>query len=117
MKRDDDYIRQLLVEFEGQPDWLIVIAEHLSMSPEDRSRQYHTLLLCDAGLVAPVGRSTYRLTAGGHDYLDAIRNEGIWAKTKEIVAETGGSATLEIIKSLALGLLKKKVSQHTGIEL
>jgi len=57
------------------------------------------------------------MTSQGHDYLDAIRNDGIWQRTKEAVAETGGSAALEIIKAVALGLVKQKLEKHTGIEL
>jgi hypothetical protein len=60
---------------------------------------------------------TFELTWLGHDYLDAVRDEGIWHKTKKAVSETGGSATLEIVKALALGFVKKKIAQHTGIEI
>jgi hypothetical protein len=117
VKRDDDLLRALLLEFEGQADWLILVRNHLNMSAEDRVRQYHVHLLSDAGMVTAVGSSTYRMTNAGHDYLDAIRQDGIWAKTKQAVAETGGTATLEIMKSLAIGFLKTKIEKHTGIAL
>ena len=64
-----------------------------------------------------VNDHVFRMTNQGHDYLDAIRDNGIWTKTKAAVAETGGSATLEIVKALALGFLKKKIETHTGIQL
>jgi CheY-like chemotaxis protein len=117
VKRDDDYLRQLLLEFEAQPDCLVLIVSHMSMSHEERKRQYHVQLLCDAGLMAPVKNATFRMTMQGHDYLDAIRQDGIWEKTKNAVAETGGSASLEIVKALAMGFLKKKIEQHTGMAL
>ena len=117
MKRNQDYLRQLLFEFEAQPDWLIVVFNAINANAEQRERLYHVQLLRDAGLVTEVGRSTYRLTNSGHDYIEAIRDEGIWSKTKTAVAETGGSATLEIIKSLAMGFLKSKIEKHTGIAL
>ncbi len=60
---------------------------------------------------------SFTVTWAGHDYLDAVRDQGVWDKTKSAVAETGGNASLEIVKALALGFLKKKISQHTGIEL
>jgi len=70
----------------------------------------------DSGLA--IRRSVrYWITSAGHDYLETIRDEGIWKKTKDVVSETGGSATLEIIMSLATGFLKKKIEKHTGIEL
>jgi len=58
-----------------------------------------------------------RITFAGHDYLDAVRSESIWQETKNAVAETGGNATLEILKALAVGFLKKKISQQTGVDL
>ncbi|MFP1644406.1 DUF2513 domain-containing protein [Pontitalea aquivivens] len=118
MKRDDDFIRTLLLRFEADQDWLQLMTGDTSGASRDELRErYHVLLMMDQGLMAPVGRSTMRMTAAGHDFLDAIRDQGIWSKTKEAVAETGGNASLEILKSLALGLLKKKISQHTGIDL
>jgi len=117
MKRDDDFLRSVLFEFEEKKDWVFLLREHMSMSDEERRFQYHVLLAADAGLVAPVTESSYRLTNAGHDYLDAVRDEGIWETTKKHVAETGGNATLEIVKQLAVGALKKKISEHTGIEL
>lgn len=72
----------------------------------------------DLGLVSLDTRHHwYRMTASGHDYLDAIRDEGIWKRTTAAVTETGGSASVEILKALATGFLKKKISRHTGIEL
>ena len=73
--------------------------------------------MSDEGLVAEVSDGTFRLTSAGHDYLGAIRSEGIWQETKSVVAETGGSATLEIMKQLAIGFLKKKLEEHTDIKL
>lgn len=96
---------------------MIVVGGVLGMSADERQYEGHVLLLVDAGLVAEIDESTFRLTAQGHGYLDAIRDEGIWNKTKQAVAETGGSATLDIIKSLAVGFLKTKIEKHTGITL
>lgn len=80
---------------------------------------YQLLLMQDAGWISGrgVNHGVFRITNSGHDYLDAIRDDGIWTKTKQAVADTGGSATLEIVKSLAIGYLKKKIENHTGIAL
>ncbi len=86
------------------------------MPLEKRRRQYHVELLCDAGLMCPVGRGTYRLTHQGHDFLDAMRDEGIWSRTKDAVAQSGGNATLEIVKTIATGFLKKQIRDRTGID-
>jgi hypothetical protein len=117
MKRDDELIRHLLQEFEQQEDWLIMAPNAMGMSVEDRKRIGHIYLLCDAGMLTSVGRDTYRLTNQGHDFLEATRDEGLWQKTKDAVSETGGNASLEIVRQLAVGFLKKKISQHTDIDL
>lgn len=117
MKRDDEYIRALLFEFEAQQDWLVILREYIGMPAEERKRQYHVLLLCDAGLAKEVGKSSYRLTAAGHDFLDAIRSEGIWQRTRAVVAEEGGSVAFDLLKSLALGFAKKQIEDRTGLKL
>ncbi|MDJ0993118.1 MAG: DUF2513 domain-containing protein [Dinoroseobacter sp.] len=117
MQRDDDYIRSLLFEFVEQEDWLILVTDTLSSNKEDRKRRYHVLLLCDAGLMTQVGNSTFRLTSQGHDFVSALQDEGIWQKTKDAVAKTGGNATITIIQQLAVGYLKKKIETQTGVEL
>ena len=50
------------------------------------------------------------LTWEGHDFLDAIRNESIWAKTKDFVKERGlQSIPVELIKSLATDFVKQQL--------
>ena len=118
MKRDDDFLRDLLLKLEADDDWMQILpGETLSHSNEESKERYHLELAADSGFVTAVGQSTFRLTAQGHDYLDAIRDEGIWMKTKSLVSEAGGNATLEIVKTLAVGFLKKKISQYTDIDL
>jgi len=118
MKRDDDFLRNWLLKHQEEDEWLLVMpGETLDADEEEQKERYHVMLLIDAGFVTSVGRSTIRITAQGQDYIEAIRDNGIWEQTKKVVAETGGSASLEIVKSLGMGFLKKKISQHTGIEL
>ena len=118
MKRDDDLIRELLLKYEAVDDWLLVLpGQSVSSTPEKRREFGHILLMGDEGLIAEVSDGTFRLTSMGHDYLEAIRSEGIWNDTKAVVAKTGGNATLEILKQLAVGFLKQKLEQHTDIQL
>ena len=104
------------MEFEAQPGWLILIANQISMSEDARRKQYHVHLLCDAGLMLPVNSSAFRMTSQGHDYLDAIRNDNIWTKTKAGAASVGG-VTLGIMKDIAIGYLKQQVTEKLGIQL
>lgn len=51
MTRDDDYLRQLLAEYAAEKHWLHHTTGDLNPTPEDAKRDYHTLLLADAGLM------------------------------------------------------------------
>ena len=51
----------------------------------------------------------YRLTMDGHDFLDSIRNETVWNKTKDKLLEVGGSAPLAVIKMAAQEILQQMV--------
>ena len=64
-----------------------------------------------------MSRDGYRLSNDGHDFLKAIRSDGVWSQTKKIVAESGGNATLELIKTLATSFLKKEIEDRTGLKL
>lgn len=123
-KRDLDRIRQILLHLEAQPsnDGFVWTRNDGFFVPTD---DYQFSLMAQAGFItghdyrtlAAVVPDRVSISYSGHDYIDAIRNESIWQQTKAAVAETGGSATFEIIKTLATGFIKKKLSQHTGIEI
>lgn len=115
MKRDDDLIRQLLLDFEAADDWLILVpGTTMSSSPDERKRRYHMMLLGDEGMLAPVGNSTMRMTAKGHDMVEAIRSDTIWKKAKEGAASVGG-VTLGMLKDIAVAYLKKEAADRLGI--
>lgn len=116
MTRDDEYLRKILFEMEedGNPFSMSVLT--FSPSEEEAKHWYHVRQLIDYGYATQVGRDSVRLTAQGHDYLNAIRDEGIWQRTKATVAETGGNATLDIMKQIAVAYLKKKIADQTGLD-
>jgi Hypothetical protein (DUF2513) len=137
VKRDDDLIRQLMIELIDSPNSVATEHTFLDMSDDEDKRSYHLQLLVDVDCLAVEHEQDYRkppvpivigdrrlattrkfrVTNSGQDYLQAIRDQGIWAKTKAVVAETGGNATIEIVKALALSFLKKKIEEQTGITL
>ena len=113
MNRDLDYVREILLELEAEGDH----AQKIMLLDTSAKERNHILIMTDAGLLIKQSKYGYRISWQGYEYLDAVRDEGIWNQTKNAVAETGGSVSLEIAKALATGFLKKKLSQHTGIEL
>lgn len=116
MKRDNDLLRALLLEIEASEDWHFPDPGAIGDDDEFGRRSYHCELLGDAGYLCSVG-VTWRLTNSGHDFLEAMRDEGIWKKTKDAVAQTGGNATLGIIKQIATAFLKKQINERTGLDL
>lgn len=117
MRRDNEYLRDLLFEFESDSDYLIPASPVLDDTEKGRKRWHHIQLLEDYGYILETGIGMYRLTSQGHDFIESIRDEGIWEQTKKAVTETGGNVTIEMIKSIACGFLKKKIQDHTGIVL
>ena len=51
----------------------------------------------------------YRLTSDGYDYLDSIREASIWKKTSDKLIQVGGSAALDVVKSLAISVVKDRL--------
>ena len=116
MKRDDDYLRELLSDLEGEKGWRVELILPMAPKDTDEKRAYHVMLLCDAGYMTNVIDHTYRMTSSGHDYLDAIRDDTIWANIKVVTASVGG-VTLGLLKDLGVSYLKQKILIETGMQL
>ncbi len=137
MKRDLDVIRGLLLQ----------IAETQFSSPHTGSNSpwrvarfkdasskvviYHMRLLLEAGylhgpsviLSAPDenGNSCSKflpdaLTSAGNDYLGSISDQTIWSATKRH-AEEAGVFSLDMVRAIAKGFIKKKILQLADIEI
>lgn len=128
MKRDMDLIRELLLKLEAldlRPGAI------MHFMPDDEAIQtpgyspaeieYHARLLTEAGLIEP-GRGAMQgfifraLTWAGHDFADSIRDPEIWEKTKKGAMAAGGF-TVDLLKDLAKGFIKKKLEDLTGVKL
>lgn len=116
MKRDDDYVRQLLLDLEASEETLMVAALTLNQDDEEEKQYYHLQLLCDAGLMKEVQPSVFRMTNQGHDFIATIRSDSIWSKTKSGAAQIGG-ATLGILKDIATAYLKQEAKKVLGLDL
>lgn len=112
VQRDDELVRNLLLEMEADPSPVKVYPSTISGSPEQRKIYHHVLLLADAGLVAPVSpdRQVFRLTNAGHDFLAAIRDDTIWAKMKGASAAAGGFG-LGLMRDIGIGYIRQKLTE------
>jgi hypothetical protein len=118
MTRDMDLLRLILLKVEGYTytypdlspltidgyDWQVV-GEHIKLLTESA---YLDSMEVDYGLCPT------RLTMKGHDFLDSIRNDGVWKKVKEKVKEKGGGFTMEILKALATQALSQLLGLAAG---
>lgn len=116
MTRDHDYIRKLLTEAEASDQPFLYAIHQPGSDPDEVKRHVHVTLLTDAGLLAKVGEHAFRLTNQGHDYLDVIRDDGVWGTTKDVATRAGG-ATLGVMKDIAVALVKQKASEFLGLPL
>ncbi len=119
MKRNLDLVREILLEVEAQDAGQAKKYNFVDISQE---KAKHVLLLVQAGLLerADNVNSTQavkvELTWEGHDFVDAIQDNGVWDKTKEGAAKLGGT-TLGVIKDLAVAYIKQEAAEKLGIEL
>lgn len=83
---------------------------------------YHCDLLFEAGLIKSY-KPTYAsdkiyffsvgaLTWEGHDFLDKIRENTMWNRTKNRIKENALPMTLEVIKTIATSLINDQLSGY-----
>ena len=120
MKRDLDLLRDIMLRIEdiGTRSHYTNIQDFLDLNSDNETISYHLFLLVDDGLVECAGSADYDgivdyditvLTMRGCEYLESIRDAGIWHDTKEKLKNFGGVATAEIIKSIAVSIMKSKL--------
>lgn len=119
VQRDIDLIRDILLAVEASDDYdgataLTPCAGDLGLHCSEKVLQYHLALLVSAGLLN--GKSlgdcpviVWSISWSGHEYLDSVRDAGVWADTKRRIVSISAGATLETIKIVAESVLRKKL--------
>jgi hypothetical protein len=132
MKRDMDLIRSLLLKLESLD---IPPGTVTPMSPYEPSLAidgfngedigHHLRMLVSGGFIetggsrpfGPDGSLVFRqISWHGHDFLDSVRDPKIWKKTKD-GAKAAGGFTVDLLKDLAKGFIRKQIEEHTGVKL
>jgi len=112
MKRDMDLVRSILLKLEQKDIGRSVTIDGF----EDETVSRHLELLEEAGLIKatiipldnrPSLVLVERPTWQGYDFLDAIRSDQVWNRTKTLVAEKTGSTAFEVIKAVATAIATK----------
>lgn len=114
MKRDMELIRKTLFKIEEEVGTTVKFNIEIEGYTMDQVA-YHCSLLYDGGLIkdykAQYGSgelsmfSVSGLTWKGHEFLDTIRNDTVWKKTKDTIVKRGLSTTVEVIKNVATEFL------------
>lgn len=129
MRRDMDLIRELMLKLEAMPRKPGIVEELSAGEGEmifegcsSDEIDYHLNLIVEAGFLATHGTMMSgavlfdRLTWAGHDFVDSVRSTEVWAKTKK-GAEAAGGFTVDLLKDLAKGFIKKQIEDLTGVKL
>lgn len=114
MKRDMELCRKILLEIEEFPTSEKI--DNLEIDGySDEQVSYHCKLLQEAELISDYkvdrfinGTSTFRvgsLTWKGHDYIDKIREDTIWNKTKETIKSKGLPMIFSVIEHIAAEII------------
>ena len=114
MKRDMDLCRAILFAIEEE---YVDTALHNLEIPEYTMEKvaYHCKILYDAGFIESYNAkfaddhiyffSVGSLTWEGHDFLDKIRQDTIWNKTKEVITNNGLPMVIDVIKPMAQSII------------
>jgi len=112
MKIDYDKLRAIVIEIESLPP-SGYYSTAVSQIPGNRDElDEYLALLEDAGWIrdpsaTSSGRSCVGLTWQGHQYLDSIRDQSVWMRVRERMQAAGVSASVELVKALALNVGKE----------
>jgi hypothetical protein len=119
MKRDMEIIRAILLEINNHKE--ATLSEVKLEEFSDEQVAYHVNLLAEADYITGYSSQALtqnvpewievRLTWTGHEFIDAARNETVWAKFKKTLAEKGGSVPF----SLAVNILTSIAKQEFGL--
>ncbi len=114
MKRDMDLVRGILLKIEDE----FVDTEIRNLSVEGYDMQtvaYHCQIMYDAGLLIEynpiecdqglLGFIVGGLSWDGNDYLDKIRDNSIWSKTKETITKKGLPLIFDTIKTVSTAFI------------
>ena len=109
MRRDMDLIRDMLRTVADSDDSVdakvFVTDEHPSRMIAYHVQMIHEAKLVDEGKLSYNGKTLALyvgpLTWSGQDFLDAVRSDNVWSKTKKIIESTIGYASFDVIKAVA----------------
>ncbi|WP_182629617.1 DUF2513 domain-containing protein [Pantoea hericii] len=136
MKINQQYLKDLLIAFEDNegPQTNILELQEAGFDFSEQLFIFHMRLLDDKNLIARIdgepGFGFYtgaddsgswavlplRLTAQGHDFIQALRQKEVWNSVKENFKDVGMSTLIDVSKELAKGFALKQAKRLTGYD-
>lgn len=119
MRLNPDCIRDILLTVEEKTGFPAIIEYHKDMQVprlDSFSKEeifYHLSQCKQSNLIHDVkfnhsGCIIYGLTPSGHRFIEDIRSDTIWTKTKEI-SKSIGSSSLEVLKQISVGVASELI--------
>lgn len=115
MRRDWDYLREMLSELEEADEYLFPLGLSCGLD-SDTKQDYHVALATDEGLLLKTQPGIYRMTAKGHDFLDHTRDKDVWEKSKAAVGHLKNHS-LTMLMNVAEGFVRAKLREVTGLDI
>ncbi|WP_158972716.1 DUF2513 domain-containing protein [Paraglaciecola sp. L3A3] len=120
MQRNWDTVREIMLKVEAlEPTQMLSLSEF--EKDRDYEISYHVQMLEEIGLIrASISRTISKgangfnvkeLTWHGHEFLDSVREQSTWSKTKTLISSKGGVMTFEVIKTVAASLVKSAIGE------
>lgn len=124
MTRDKELLRLILLKAEAempnnhahqwdQSDFpnhdIALVSEHAELLREGGFLKGKTVGFDDEVLLSGI-------TWQGYELIDAIKSESVWAETKKVAGQAGGFS-VEVLKDVAVTVIKHQIKKHTGMEL
>ena len=115
MKRDMDLVRKVLFELENHDERDTWIGDFAVEGVDEHTLSIHLRLMKEAGLIEAQDLSSMqgirykpkRLTWQGHEFLETIRSQKVWERTKAKVLEQTGGLALAALQAYALHTVKQ----------
>lgn len=134
MKIDHEYLKGLLEAFEASegPQTDIKKLKQQGFDYATEPFLFHMRLLDDRGLICQSNGSTgfgvaesmdgyfswavvpLRLTADGHDFLEALKNKEVWSAVKSGFKDASMGTLVDVSKRLFDGYIQKKIDSILG---
>jgi hypothetical protein len=115
VQRDMELIRKILFAIENKyvDTWLA--SNDIKIDGYDmKTIAYHCATLHDAGLISDykgfygsnelLNFGVGRLTWDGHEFLDKIKSDTVWNKTKDTIKQKGIPFVLDVVKEIATAI-------------